>query len=68
MALADHFSLVREHRRIPRRVAVVGDQAWQKLALRLLSGFTVAATQLPMPSRRSCGPGAADAGRWQQQR
>lgn len=44
-ALADQFSLVREHRRIPRRVVVVGDQAWQKLASRLLSRFTVAATQ-----------------------
>ncbi|MFY8148850.1 MAG: STAS/SEC14 domain-containing protein [Prochlorococcaceae cyanobacterium] len=38
-ALADHFSLFREHRRIPVRVAVLGDAAWQKLAHKLASRF-----------------------------
>jgi len=44
-ALGDHLSLVREHRRTPRRVAVLGDQAWEKLASRLLSRFTEAETR-----------------------
>ncbi|EDY39259.1 conserved hypothetical protein [Cyanobium sp. PCC 7001] len=38
-ALGDHLSLVREHRRAVRRVAVVGNQEWQHLAQRLLSRF-----------------------------
>lgn len=44
-ALADHLSLVHEHRRQPQRVAVVGDQAWQKLAQKIVSRFTEAQTQ-----------------------
>ncbi|SBO44729.1 STAS/SEC14 domain-containing protein [Cyanobium sp. NIES-981] len=35
-ALGDHLSLVREHRRSLSRVAVVGNQAWQHLAERLI--------------------------------
>jgi hypothetical protein len=38
-ALADHLSLVREHHRTPRRVAVLGDAGWQKLAQKLASRF-----------------------------
>ncbi|WP_372571094.1 SpoIIAA family protein [Ruegeria jejuensis] len=38
-ALAAHFSLVREHAAIPDRVAVVGDQAWQRAAQHLMSRF-----------------------------
>lgn len=38
-ALGEHLSLVRDHRRVPRRVALVGDAAWQKLAVRLVGRF-----------------------------
>jgi hypothetical protein len=31
-ALGDHLSLVREHYRVPERIAIVGDKAWQKMA------------------------------------
>ncbi|MBK0329089.1 STAS/SEC14 domain-containing protein [Rhodobacteraceae bacterium F11138] len=38
-ALGDHFKLVRDHRHIPSRVAIVGDEAWQKLAQKILRRF-----------------------------
>ena len=38
-ALANHLSLVREHRRAPERVAVVGDKTCQKLAQNVMSKF-----------------------------
>ena len=38
-AIGDHLSLVREHRRVPERIAVVGDRAWQNLAEKLMSRF-----------------------------
>lgn len=38
-AVADHLSLVREHRRAPERVAVVGRAGWQKAAERLFGRF-----------------------------
>jgi hypothetical protein len=38
-ALSDHLSLIREHRRTPKRVAVLGDAGWQKLAQKLASRF-----------------------------
>ena len=44
-ALGEHLSLVREHHRTPERVAVLGDQAWEKLAARLLSRFRQADTR-----------------------
>lgn len=44
-ALGDHLSLVREHRRIPERIAVVGDKAWQNLAEKVMSRFVNARTQ-----------------------
>ncbi len=44
-ALSDHLSLVREHRRTPRRVAVLGDAGWQKLAQKLASRFLQADTR-----------------------
>lgn len=44
-ALGDHFSLVRDHYRIPSKVAVVGDEAWQKLGQKVLSRFTSAKTR-----------------------
>jgi len=37
--LAEHFSLVRDHRHAPTRVAVVGNQEWQKMAERVFSKF-----------------------------
>lgn len=43
-ALGDHLSLVREHRRIPERIAVVGDKAWQNLAEKIMSRFVNART------------------------
>ena len=44
-ALGDHLSLVREHRRVPERIAVVGDKAWQNLAEKIMSRFVNARTQ-----------------------
>lgn len=44
-ALGDHLELVREHRRVPQRVAVVGDEAWQHLAERVMSRFINAETR-----------------------
>jgi hypothetical protein len=44
-ALGDHLSLLREHRRAPRRVAVVGQAGWQRLAQRLISRFIAAETR-----------------------
>ncbi len=38
-ALGEHLSLVREHRRLPERVAVVGNKAWQRLAETVFSRF-----------------------------
>lgn len=38
-ALSQHLSLVREHRRKPERIAVVGDKAWQRLAEKVMSHF-----------------------------
>ena len=36
-ALSDHLSLVRKHHRVPERIAVVGDKAWQNLAGKVMS-------------------------------
>lgn len=44
-ALGDHFSLIREHRRTPERVAVVGDKAWQRLAEKVIAKFVNAETE-----------------------
>lgn len=44
-ALGNHLSLVREHRRTPERVAVVGDKTWQKLAQKVMSKFINAETK-----------------------
>jgi hypothetical protein len=38
-ALGDHLSLVREHYRIPKRIAVVGEKTWHRLAQRVMSRF-----------------------------
>jgi hypothetical protein len=38
-ALSQHLSLVREHRRKPERIAVIGDKAWQRLAEKVMSHF-----------------------------
>ncbi len=38
-ALGDHFKLVRDHRHVPTRVAIVGDETWQKLAARVMRRF-----------------------------
>lgn len=38
-ALGDHFKLVRDHHHIPTRVAIVGDEGWQKLAQKVLRRF-----------------------------
>ncbi|MGI9470299.1 MAG: STAS/SEC14 domain-containing protein, partial [Rubripirellula sp.] len=44
-ALGDHLSLIREHRRTPQRVAVVGDKSWQRPAEKILSKFVNAETR-----------------------
>ena len=41
-ALADHFKLVRDHRNVPSRIAIVGDEAWQRLAARVMGRFVTA--------------------------
>ena len=38
-ALGDHLSLVREHYRVPERIAIVGDKAWQILAVKIMARF-----------------------------
>lgn len=44
-ALGRHLNLVREHRRLPSRVAVVGHADWQRLAVRVMSRFVGAETR-----------------------
>ena len=44
-ALGRHLALVRDHRRAVRRVAVVGNRAWQGLAEKLVSRFLDAETR-----------------------
>jgi len=43
-ALGDHLSLVREHYRVPERIAIVGDKAWQKMAGKIMARFVNAQT------------------------
>ncbi len=38
-ALGTHLSLVREHYRVPERIAVVGEKAWQKMAEKIMNKF-----------------------------
>jgi hypothetical protein len=38
-ALHEHLTLVREHRHIPKRVALVGHAGWQKLAIKIVARF-----------------------------
>ncbi len=44
-ALGDHLSLVREHYRVPERIAIVGDKTWQKMAGKIMSKFVNAQTK-----------------------
>ena len=55
-ALGDHLSLVREHYRVPERIAIVGDKAWQKMAGKIMAKFVNAKTRLfdSMITRRCC--------------
>ena len=50
--LIRHFSLLREHRHDPERVALVGGPAWQLFAQRLLARFSDAETRFFDRSRR----------------
>lgn len=59
--LSEHFSLVREHRRAPKRVAVVGDKAWHHLAERVFSKFIAAEVKYFSAAKFS------EARSWQQQ-
>jgi hypothetical protein len=43
-AIGDHLTLVRNHYRAPTRVAVVGDQAWMKMARAVMASFLDART------------------------
>ena len=43
-ALGDHLSLVRVHYRVPERIAIVGDKAWQKMAGKIMARFVNAQT------------------------
>jgi hypothetical protein len=44
-ALGDHLSLIREHYRVPERIAVVGDKTWQKMAGKIMGKFVNAQTK-----------------------
>jgi hypothetical protein len=44
-ALGDHLSLVREHYRVPERIAIVGDKAWQKMVEKIMARFVNAQTK-----------------------
>jgi len=44
-ALGDHLSLVREHYRVPERIAIVGDKAWQIMAGKIMARFVNAQTK-----------------------
>jgi hypothetical protein len=43
-ALGDHLSLVRAHYRVPERIAIVGDKAWQNMAGKIMARFVNAQT------------------------
>lgn len=51
-ALAQHLSLLRDHRHVPQRVALLGAPIWQRLAQRLLSRFSAAETRCFEPANR----------------
>jgi hypothetical protein len=44
-ALGDHLFLVREYYRVPERIAIVGDKAWQTMAGKIMSRFVNAQTK-----------------------
>ncbi|MFM8526421.1 MAG: STAS/SEC14 domain-containing protein [Cyanobacteriota bacterium] len=44
-ALIQHFSLLRDHRYVPKRVALLAGPAWQRVAHRLLNRFVTAETR-----------------------
>jgi SpoIIAA-like len=44
-ALGDHLSLVREHYRVPERIAIVGNNTWQKMAGKIMAKFVNAQTK-----------------------
>ena len=44
-ALGNHLSLVRDHYRVPERIAIVGDKAWQTMAEKIMSRFVNARTK-----------------------
>ena len=44
-ALGDHLSLVREHYRVPERIAIVGHKDWQKMAGKIMARFVNAQTK-----------------------
>jgi hypothetical protein len=43
-ALGNHLSLIREHYRVPERIAIVGDKSWQKMAGKIMARFVNAQT------------------------
>jgi hypothetical protein len=43
-ALGHHLSLAREHYRVPERIAIVGDKAWQNMAGKIMARFVNART------------------------
>lgn len=57
-ALHRHLGIVRDYRKLPKRVAVVGDAAWQDLGARLMAQFLNAEVKY-FPS-----PAFGDATRW----
>lgn len=44
-ALGNHLSLVRDHYRVPERIAIIGDKAWQKMAGKIVARFVNAHTR-----------------------
>lgn len=43
-APGDHLSRVREHYRVPERIIIVGDKAWQKMDGKIMARFVNAQT------------------------
>lgn len=44
-ALGDHLSIVREHYRVPERIAIVGDKTWQIMTGKIMAKFVNAQTK-----------------------
>ena len=44
-AISDHVTLVKQHHKVPRKIAIVGNKTWQKMAEKVVGTFTKGETQ-----------------------